>query len=454
MAPARGPEQVATRSTRLAWAGRLLACTAVFAWLLASTRAEAAVPEEEHQTWRLQLGLDYSDNRLRSELRPQGDWQFVPGLDFSVLRRSERLQTRGSGIVQFEQSLLGVSDQRLRARMALTLDWVLLPQRLYWTVQDVADVQAIDLLAADGPDNLQQTNVFLTGPVLLLGHPRSVLGRIEGRVARAYAEKSPAFDHDRFALSAWLQRRSTPIRTYALGAESSSVDFRQRRAGTDFQRNDVMLRYDHELPRAGLQLLAGYTWIDRDNSEPLSRALLRGRLRWTPNVSHEFRAEWISELSDAGRDQAATLDAGERIQQETRRALIGPDLYHLRSRDLQWRHRGRVSELFLGAFSRDFTYQSEASGLERRSHGGRASASRALSPLLSAHVQAFAAWYEFDTLGRRDRDRQLALYLERQMSLRWSLRAGIARFIRDSNIAGFSYRENSVSVQLIYTGGK
>lgn len=431
--------------------GVLLGCSLA---LGLAPAAQATVPPPDHFTWSWSFGLDYSDNRLRAETDREGDVWLSPRLEYSLLHGGERLQAHGTGELRSEHSLGGVADDRVRAHAALVVDWAILPHRFYWTFQDIATEQAIDPLAADEPGNQQQTNVFLTGPIVEFGSPERLLGRIESRVARAWAAQSVEFNHDRYSVAGSLQRQSDPLTRWTLGAEASEVEFQRSGAANDFTRQDVYLQYDHELPRSGVQLVGGYTFVDRAAGDSVSRALLRARLRWSPGADDEFRIDAADELSDAGRDLAVELGADDRIASETRRALIGPDVHRLRSLELNWRHRFARSEFEIAPFARDYHYLQQDQGLERNAHGLRVAAAHKLTPLLSLHAQAASAWFEFANPARRDRDSYLSVYLERRLTPRWLLRAGVSRFLRDSDFAGASYHENSLALQLVYAGGQ
>ncbi len=428
--------------------------------LLSQLAMAQPVPPADHFRLELGAGLEYSDNRQRDERFGENDLLLVPRARYELLHTGERLQARGDGELQYEQTFGGSSDSRLRARLGLLVDWSILPQRLYWTFQDIADVQAIDPLRADGADNLQQTNIFLTGPVLLFGSPRTVSGRIEARVARAWAEEVSAFNHDRYSLTGWVKRQSDPVRSWSLGLEHSEVRFHDGPRFADFERQDLVIRHDHQQPRLGLQLVAGHSWIDRVGGDSLARPLYRFNLRWTPTAAHQFGLLYQDELSDAGRDLAFELDATDRVREETRRALVGSEIYRLRHAGLEWRHRSTTTEFSLSPFVRDYDYSHAVDPADippeqaQFARGLHASATKRLSETLLLHAHASAAWYEFDQLDRNDRDLHLGLTIERVLSTHWVLRSGYARYLRRSDAIGESYHENRLSIYIIYTIGR
>ncbi len=423
------------------------------AWLMASSCVVAQEPED-HFRYTLWAGLELSDNRLRSDTQRESEVLSIPQLDFSLHRSTDRLRARGDGVLRIEHSLRGSADLRVRARLGLMLDWSLLPQRLYWTFQNAASVAAIDPLAADGADNRQQTNVFLTGPVLTVGNPDGWSSRMEARAARASAEESGDFDHDRYTVAASLLRRSDAVRTWSLGVEHGDIRFDRNSRRADFQRQDVLVSYDHQLPQLGLNLVVGHTWIDRVAADRLSNELLRASLRWPVNDSNTLHLDYVDELSDSGRDLVMGIDARDRLLRETRRVLIGPDLHRLRNLELQWTQRGIRSEWSLTSFVREYDYLDTPEVMERDAQGLRLAAFLRLTPTMILHGDVATAQYRFEAPDRRDRDSHMTLSVERLLDPRWSVRVGLGRFQRSSDFAGADYREHVVTLFLVYAHGR
>ena len=415
--------------------------------------APCAAQESDHFRYEFQAGLEASDNRLRTPNDRVDDLLLIPRVDFSLLHSSERVQSRGSGRFEFEQSLDDGVDEDFRARMAAAVDVAVLPQRLYWTFQDYADIEPVDVFATDSPSNRQQTNVWLTGPALLLGNDRGWSARAEALYSQGKAEATPEFDHARTSLALALQRRTDAVRAWSFATETGEVDFDQPDA-IDFVRSEALLRFDNQTPRLGIDLAVGHGWINYQRLLPThSRPLARATLRWTPTGSNELRAHFAQELSDAGRDLAAEIDIDAGIVQHTRRWRIGADVYRLRSGELEWQHRGVRSEWEFALFAHDYDYLQQALMLDRDSHGARIDGRILINPRLALLADFGSERFEFDDEQRRDRDTYASLQAEQRLAPRWMLRAGLAHYRRSSDASGADFRENVLSLFLVYAGG-
>jgi hypothetical protein len=425
----------------------------LFLAVAAALSTAAAAQERDHFGYELAVGLQYSDNRLRTERDELDDLLLVPRAEFSLLHRGARLQARGQGLIEAEQSLDAGESDEVRARLSAALDFALLPHRLYWTLQDHADVESIDPLMADAPDNRQQTNVLLTGPTLLLGDPNGWSARFDALAGRGDAEATPEFDHDRYSLGTTLQRRSDAVRSWALATESSKVDF-DLSSQAGFTRHDALLRFDNETPRLGLNLAFGHTWIEHEHTLPdRSRPAFRSALRWTPHASDSLRVDRVRELSDAGRDLARQLREGEALHDASRRWRVDANVYELDDAQLAWQRRGLRSEFTLALFERNYDYLERALQLDRDSRGLRFDGRLRLSTLWTLSADATAERFAFDEQARRDRDLQLTLAAERLLAPRWALRAGWSHYRRDSDVPEASFRENVLSLFLVFLGG-
>lgn len=415
--------------------------------------APSVAQERDHFRYELAAGLQYSDNRLRTGHDPLDDLLLVPRAEFSLLHSGDRWQSRGQGLIEAEQSLDAGESDELRARLSAAIDVSILPRRLYWTLQDHADVESIDPLLADAPGNRQQTNVLLTGPTLLLGNPRGWNARIDALASRGEAEVTPEFDHDRFSLGTTLQRRSDAVRAWSLATESSKVDF-DLSSEPGFTRHDALLRFENETPHLGLNLAFGHTWIEHEHTlSDRSRPAFRGALRWTPQSADTLRVGLVRELSDAGRDLARQLLAGEALHDESRRWRVDANVYELHDAELAWQRRAVRSEFTLGVFDRDYDYLERGLLLDRASRGLRFDGRLRLSTHWALSANALAERFAFDEQDRRDRDLQMTLAAERRLAPRWALRGAWSHYRRQSDAPDASFRENVLSLFLVFLGG-
>ena len=418
---------------------------------LATGAAAQVPPPPDHFTYSIWAGLEHTDNLERSREGGSADLMFVPGLNYSVLHSGRRWRVRGDGELRMERSGPEAGADP-RARGSLSVDWAVVPQRLYWSFQDFAQVQSVDPLAPDDPSNREQTNLFQTGPVLLLGNPHDFLGRIEAQAAVAQAELSPDFDHNRMLLSAWLARQTDPIQSFSTGLESTAVDYRQGGRARDFLRLDMLLRYRRETPRSTLALTLGYSSIDLEIGERISRPLAHFDLRLAPTSSQELSLSLRHELSDAGRELGQFLNPLDPFRTEARRTVTGSELFRLDAAELYWTWRGARSEVRAGGFIRDHDNQDPGTRALKRSQGAQFGLTRLVTPNSRLGFNIAGEDFAFENTARHDRDTYLGISYERDLNPRWKLRMGLTRQRRSSSELLVGFVENIASIYLVYSG--
>ncbi len=401
----------------------------------------------------LELGLLHSDNPLGNNPSGPSDSFLVPRAQFDVQRGGSRWQARGSGHMEYRMSMEDVVEDEFRANLAAAVDWTLLPG-LEWTFQNVASVEPIDFLGTDSSDNLQQTNVLMTGPVWQI-RPMSVWGGVvDARYTHSHAEESKAFDSDRFSASGRLLRRFDANRQASVGAEVTDVQFRDAEfADADHQRLDLLARYGTRAALTELELAVGHTWIDPDQGANISALLARMQLTWNRDGIHSLHLLAQHELSDTTRQLTSEIDRIGRHFAGDSRLPIGAGIYRLSSIEPGWRYRYPRGELSVRPFYRDFDFEFTPD-VDFDEFGVALRGSLRIRPrtTLLASIGADRRRFELDQ--RRDTDLLSTLFLAHRFAPRWSGRVGAVRFQRDSNIPAADSRELVVSAYLTFHAGR
>jgi len=445
---------------------RLPLCIALLAALLAPdiTAQPAPVPVREplpdprgdRIEYEIELGAEISDNRARTRPASDAGLSLVPRAMFWLFHHSTRLETRAIGQLEHYQRVGSDFGNDLQVRLAAVADWAILPQRLYWTFQDVADVVPINVLAADSPDNRQQTNTFVTGPTLRL-RPDAVWGaEFDARYAMTWADETETFDGDRVRGAARLNFAPRPHRKFSLGVEATDVDYSSDSASvSDHERVDASLRFENRMRRLAIELAVGRTRIDFDDGQRLEGPLQRVALRWMFNEDHQIVARAVREFSDAASELIGSIDDFQPLRADRGDPEVRPELYRLEGAELQWISRWRSSDWSLTPYVRDYDYPFEEEPLSHRARGVHLGGSYRInaSNLLRGEAQFEDRQYD---AGFEDRDRLLGVFFERELNTRWSFRAGVQHRERDSNrpIGGANYTDNIVSVAMVLKGGR
>lgn len=422
-------------------------------------------------SYDVELGAQYSDNRGRAPSGGEDDLILTPRLNVDMFREGARFQASANGQLEFLGSLGGTYDDELRARLAAQLDWAIWPERLYWTVQDYAGIEPIDSFESGAPDNLQQTNVFITGPHLRIS-PKGVWGgEFDARYVRSYAEETKSFNSERVSAAASLVHRFDPARSIALGVEGTDVDYDEMLGivggdpreplpddlppgDPDHDRRDAWLRYRSAFPRLAVDLTGGHSRIEFADGGELSGLLARAFLTWTPNEVHRVGLRVVREYSDAVRDLVSQIDALDPTLDMEGRPEIGPAIYLQRAAELNYQYSWPRARLEITPYSRDYDYQRDADFLDQHSTGVRADVSYLVDSRTTVRGAIGLERRDFDRVDRQDDNLYAGVMFERRFSRQWGMRAGLTRYQRDSSSPTSDYSENVVSVAFVYFGGK
>ncbi len=409
-------------------------------------------PEDESRpiVLDLELGAEYSDNRGRFNPAGPDDTTLIPRLVLDMSRDGRRWRARASGFMEFRYSLESEFDDEFRANLATLVDWVLVPESLTWTLQDVASVEPVNLFVVDAPDNLQQTNVFATGPAWRIRPSPGWEALLDARFVHSYAEETDAFNSERVSAAARLLRHLSPTRSASFGVEWADAAYRESGADlNDYERLDATARLTSDQARTSLDVAAGYTWIEPDHLPSMSSPLLRVAVDWNVVDRGALRLFARHELSDSVRQLTTLIDAVDLPVPHATRLPVGASLYELDEVELGWNQRFARGQWSIAPFWRDYDFETD-DDLDYQEFGAAFAGSWRISPLTALQARIEFDRRRFDIDRRRDTDYGVSLFVSRDFTPRWSGRAGAMRYERDSTAPGQDSRENIVAVFLTF----
>lgn len=436
--------------TVVRWAALLTS----FVYVIAGAQPAGGDRDGENFRIDLELGVEYSDNRGRSNPPGPDDTLLIPRIFLDVGRSGARWAVVAEGFAEHRHSLDNEFEDEWRARLAARLDWKIRPESLDWTLVNVASVEPISLVLADAPDNLQQVNVFATGPNWTIRPGAAWSALIDARFIDSYAEETDAFNSERWTASGRLLRRLAPNRRVSLGLEYGDVRFGNPDfSGVDFERFDAVVRLQSDQARTEVDVAAGYTRIEPETLPELSSVLFRLLLARQVGDAASLRLTASHELSDSVRQLATSIDAPEFPVSYSSRLPIGSALYELTQIELGWTHRTPRLDWSVTPYWREYDFEFD---IERdfREVGGRAGFSWRMQPLTSLQVQAELDRRRFNVERRRDSDWYASVFIVRSLAPRWSARVGFSRYERDSSVPGEDSRENIAAVFLTFHAGR
>ncbi len=178
--------------------------------------------------------------------------------------------------------------------------WTIVPQRLSWTVEDLAGESLLDLTAPDTPANRIKTNSLSTGPEFAFRvspADQPVIGARYGRY-----DIQGAGDNQRYTgYARWLHRLSEPEKL-SLNYELTRVDFTPPSLFANFLRQDQFLGYETLSPLNSLIFEAGTTHIQRYGGDQTNGRLVRMAALHALTSETAVRLNLSDQISDAATD--------------------------------------------------------------------------------------------------------------------------------------------------------
>lgn len=402
----------------------------------------------------LELGLLRTDNPLGNSPRGPGDTLLVPRAEIDFHHPGGQWEARGSGYLEYRIGLENTVEDQFRANMAAVLDWTLVPGSLNWVAENVASVELIDFLTFESADNFQQINVLSTGPSWQI-RPMSTWGAlVDARYTFSYAEESEAFNTNRLSASGYLLYRYDANRRLSAGAEIADVQFRDGSFDeADYQRLDLIARYRSRGLRTELELTAGQTRIEPEQGPSLTSPLARVLWIWSDADRHSIRLLAMHELSDSTRHLRGEIDRIGQPATDVSRLPIGADIFRVSSIELGWFFLHARGDLSVRPIYRDFEYEFSPED-DFREVGAHLHGRWHVRPATSLVASLGGERRSFKLDQRRDTDLRATLFLERRFAPRWSGRAGLIRYQRNSNILGADSRETIAAVYLTFHAGR
>lgn len=409
--------------------------------------------------WRfdysVEAGLLHSDNINLSPLDPVRETVLIPHLDFGLTHAGSRVNVDVGGVLEYREYLKDSYGSEFRGTFNGRVNWLLVPERLTWTFADNLGLYPVSLRGPDVPGNLQQTNVFSTGPTLRFRFTPSLQGQAEARWSDSHAEETGAFDSSRLSGAFRLLHDFSTTRHLSGNVEVEDVDFDDDLLADDYRRYSAYAGYTQSLARIDLDFALGYSRLEFDRGGDSSGPLLRTSADWraTDRSTFGFGATWrYSDAATSLAEGGAAFDTGlDGVG--VGGALITPDVYRERRLDASYLYQGVRLNLASTLYASRFRYEQDTLlvDADRNEVGLGFTLGYLLRPLLTLGVTGETTRRKFVDSGSTDRDHRYGLFLAQQFARHWSWRADLSRNERNAGSGADSYDENALYLRLIYS---
>lgn len=422
--------------------------------------AQAPVPEAAPLfDFALGLGAQHTDNLTRSDSNEISQNILQPTFNFLVNHQGTTLQAQVVGVAQYNDYIEGYFGNEFRGQLTGLLNWTLSPQRLNYVLQDYSSVEPVSTRAGNSPSNLQQVNVFVTGPTLTfqLGGSSTWRGEADLRYINTTASKTHDFDSQRGVGALRILHNLNATDTASLNAEEQHVAFDNVDPLTGIERYDeqsVFGRYESHLARVDIDLSLGASQVSFPRGRPgHSGPLARGSIGWHLDARNTIQITGTNQLADSSTNlvQPPNLAANQLTDPTLAvgRTVISSAVFRQRNLSVGYAYAGPRLGITLSPYYTQLR-ELDASGLSRNGYGVVAGASWLFNPLTTLTLSAGNQTTEYLSDHSRDRDRTIAATLSRQLTPNWSWSVIASQDNRHSTRPGFGYTENEILAFVYY----
>lgn len=399
------------------------------------------------------VGVAHNSNVNLGEEFPISANYIEPTFGFTFHEDGAEVQANVGGLLQYRDYLSGPYASLFRNMVDGRVNWVAIPDRLYFTVEDVLGLQPIDELAADTPNNEQQTNVFAIGPTFAFRMGPTVRGQAELRYINSYAEQTADFNSQRLNGALRAIKDLDPTSTISVNLSDQYVNLTDAAAGPDYQIYRLYGRYTRVLAQLDLGVDLGYSWIDYASAQSEDRSAPLGQinLAWHATDRSSITVNGAYEYSDAASDMLLATDITSAIPTSI---IVGDTTsssqpYLEKDLGVGYKYQGARATFHVEPYVRTLDYVNDTT-LNQSGLGVLLGFSWLLQPKMSAGIDVSAENVDYDTIDRTDKDTTIGVFLTRQWTPHWSWRAQLTYYDRNSTAPGQSANQNIALFSVSY----
>jgi hypothetical protein len=391
----------------------------------------------------------HTDNVFRTESAGVSDTRTALGFAADIRRDGRMLDYGLRADLDWEHFVDGSYRDSVVGVVDLGADWGTRSDPFQWTLRDTFTQSRLDPVANVTPDNLENVNLFSTGPGFNVQLGSSGLLRVQGLYSKASYEESD-LDSDSLLASVGVERVLSSRSVVGAYAVASRTEFSQAPVLRDFDVREYFVRYEADGRRTRISADAGYATLEeragRSSGSPLLRASVQRRTAGSTLYARaEQRFASSAQLAQGIGGNAGAGAGGFGSPLSAAGALESRAIAFGVVRD-----RPRTS-ISLEAGWRDESYESDRS-LDRSLASVQARLTRRLRPTLSLTL---SAGYESEDAQNRLAGKAdyttLSAELEQRVGRKLRLFLGVDSRSRSGGIAANRYSEGSVALRVVYS---
>lgn len=403
--------------------------------------------------YAIDAGVEHDDNVRLDPFNPVSQQIWRTGIGFLATENNSTIQARLDGRVDYRMFQDSVYSNTVEGVLNGRLDWMMVPNRLSFTVEDNLQLEAIDRFAADSPDNRQQVNILSAGPNLFFNIGQTARGQLEARYIDTHAEVTSQFNSQRWGVALRAFKDLGPNSLFSLNAQIQDVDFDDDLLALDYKRNDLYMRYERTFPNFNLGVDLGYSRLDYRQTANRTNPLVRAELAWRPSERSSFTLAAASQFSDAA-DAAIRegVDVGgtsipDRVLIDG--GTITAAVYEEQRIALGYAYRGTRATFLVAPYVQRIDYD-DALNDDEDGRGVTMGFDYRLRPTVNVSSYMNFERVHYDQINRTDDTRNFRVTLDKQWSRHVSTALSYSRYERTSELATAEAKQNVWYLRVIY----
>jgi len=343
----------------------------------------------------------------------------------------------------------GLADDRVTGDVVANLLWKISPGQLDWIVDDTFTQTSINPLQANRPSNLQNVNIFSTGPdyTIRFSATNNLIFTSRAETFR-YESITINRDNNRGTVTASWSKQMNSRLNLSLNDAVEKVDY-ENAAINSFARNDVFLAVNYTSGIHALDGQYGYTNVKYENIDSIKydRYLLSVSRLMSRNSSVQLSYQDMA--TDAGR-QLVQATPGNMTTNAISN-LVSNDIYVDKTSRLQYLNAAVNTSFNIDIYSRDRKYRQQTI-LDEESQVALLNGSWSFGQgdriiYVASYISRF---YTNSSPKREDEDILYSLRYTHRLKRNFTVGLSAIQTERDSTVSNFSYEDLTVILNLNY----
>ena len=393
------------------------------------------------------LGYEYqySDNVRLVAAAPEAESLHIGRVTLGVAERSSALTLRGGANIEHRDYVNDTFEDGVYGSISAAANWIVVPHRLNWSVENYFSQTIIDARGADTPANRQDSNVLATGPDFIFRiNPLNTL-ELSARLSNYYYEVTDANNNRLQGDLRWIYRL-TPRTDLSLNYQTVTVHFFNESTNLNFVRDELFVRGRTRPSRSEYTVDLGTSIVYAVGADPIAGALLRLGWRRELNPRANVTASAGMEYSDHDRDYLS--EGGASGGGTTGDAVGIGGFYYGQRVDVGYTYAGAYGGDRVRAFWRTLDY--ETGPFDQTIYGAEAELGFDSGPLLTPYLFGGYQHTRFTETAIDDGDSYGGLRLRYRLRSRFIVALEGRHTVRDSSDTARNYEENRGLVTLAY----